>query len=126
MFPSTTETFGNVVLEAMASGTVPVCSDEGGASSSIKDNQNGIICKAKNSFDYSKKIIKLLNNSSELSRMSDNCVDYASTQTWENIFSNQYQGYLDVINNHAPKNIDWDHKKTTGYLQHTINSDLDG
>ncbi len=121
VFPSTTETFGNVVLEAMASGTVPVCSDEGGASSSIKDNQNGIICKAKNSFDYSKKIIKLLNNSSELLRMSDNCVNYASTQTWENIFSNQYQGYLDVINNHAPKNIHWHHKKTTGYLQHTIN-----
>lgn len=121
VFPSTTETFGNVVLEAMASGTVPVCSDEGGASSSIKNNHNGIICEAKNSFDFSKKIVKLLNNPSELARISYNCVDYASTQTWENIFSIQYQGYLDVINNHSLKNNRWDHQNSIGFLQHKIN-----
>ena len=31
-FPSGTETFGNVLLEAMASGTAPVCVNAGGPS----------------------------------------------------------------------------------------------
>jgi glycosyltransferase involved in cell wall biosynthesis len=105
VFPSTTETFGNVVLEAMACGTVPVCSDEGGASSSINNNQNGIICKARESFDFSKKILSLISNPTELQRISDNCIEYASKQSWNNIFSQQYQHYLDVINNHIAKNI---------------------
>lgn len=121
VFPSTTETFGNVVLEAIASGAIPICSDEGGASSSIKNNYNGIICKAKNSFDFSKKIISLLNNQSEIDRISANCIEYASTQTWENIFSIQYQNYIDVIKNHVRINIKLDYKKTTSYLQQIVN-----
>ncbi|MFZ1517917.1 MAG: glycosyltransferase family 1 protein [Ignavibacteriaceae bacterium] len=105
VFPSTTETFGNVVLEAMASGTIPICSDEGGASSSIKNNFNGITCKARDSFDFSKSILRLINSPFELKRISDNCVDYASTQSWDNIFSQQYQHYLDVIKNKTVDNI---------------------
>jgi len=105
VFPSTTETFGNVVLEAMASGTVPVCSNEGGASSSIINNHNGIICDAKNSFDYSKKILSLIDSQAELARISENCIDYASSQSWNNIFSIQYQHYLDVIKNKTTDNI---------------------
>ena len=100
VFPSTTETFGNVVLESMASGLVPVCSDEGGASNSIKHNQNGIVCKAKDSIDFSKQIISLLKDEERLKMLSVNCIDYASKQSWENIFSQQYQHYINVIENH--------------------------
>ena len=105
IFPSTTETFGNVVLEAMASGIIPVCSDEGGASSSITNNQNGIICESKNPFDFSKKIVNLLNNKPELERIAQNCIEYSSKQSWENIFLIQYQHYVDVINDYKFKNI---------------------
>lgn len=105
VFPSTTETFGNVVLESMASGLVPVCSDEGGASSSIKHNHNGLICKAKDPFDFSKQIISVLNNQNELNRLSENCIEYSSKQSWENIFSIQYQHYVDVIQNHRINNL---------------------
>lgn len=115
VFPSTTETFGNVVLEAMASGTVPICSDQGGASSSIKNNHNGIICKSCDSFDFSKRILNLINNQTELQRISENCIDYASSQSWNNIFSIQYQHYLDVIKHHSFKSISWDIKKAISY-----------
>ena len=105
VFPSTTETFGNVVLESMASGLVPVCSDEGGASSSIKQNYTGLICKAKDSFDFSKQIVSVLSNQNELNRLSTNCIEYASKQSWDNIFSQQYQFYLDVISNNKLNKI---------------------
>ncbi|MFZ1281947.1 MAG: glycosyltransferase family 1 protein [Ignavibacteriaceae bacterium] len=100
VFPSTTETFGNVVLESMASGLVPVCSNEGGASSSIKHNHNGIVCKAKDSIDFSKQIISLFKDEERLKMLSVNCIEYASKQSWVNIFSQQYQHYINVIENH--------------------------
>jgi phosphatidylinositol alpha 1,6-mannosyltransferase len=114
LFPSTTETFGNVVLEAMASGTVPVCSDEGGASSSIQNNYNGVICKAKDSFDFSKKILNLINDQDQLQRMANNCIKYASTQSWDSIFLMQYQHYLDVIFNRSINQII--SNKTNSYI----------
>jgi glycosyltransferase involved in cell wall biosynthesis len=109
------------VLEAMACGTVPVCSNEGGASSLITNNQNGIICKAKDSFDFSKKILSLINNQYELNRISENCIEYASKQSWGNIFSMQYQHYLDIIRQHSFKGIVWDSNKAINYLSHTMN-----
>ena len=121
VFPSTTETFGNVVLEAIASGSVPVCSDQGGASSSIKDNYNGIICRAGDSFDFSKKILTLINNQTELQRISENCIEYASKQSWNNIFSMQYQHYIEVIKQHSVKYFSWDSQKAINYLNNTIN-----
>jgi glycosyltransferase involved in cell wall biosynthesis len=41
LFPSTTETFGNVILEAMASGLVTVAFDYAAASLHLRDGQNG-------------------------------------------------------------------------------------
>jgi glycosyltransferase involved in cell wall biosynthesis len=43
LFPSTTDTFGNVVVEAMASGTPAVVSNFGGPRSIVKDESNGFI-----------------------------------------------------------------------------------
>lgn len=119
VFPSTTETFGNVVLESMASGLVPVCSDEGGASSSIKQNHNGVICKAKDSFEFSKRILALLKDQTELNRLSENCIEYASKQSWDNIFATQYQHYIDVIKNHSFETTIWENQNTFDYINNT-------
>jgi glycosyltransferase involved in cell wall biosynthesis len=43
LHPSTTETFGNVVLEAMASGLAIVCADAPSARTLIRDSETGII-----------------------------------------------------------------------------------
>ena len=44
LFPSETETFGNVTLEAMASGLAPVCADAAGSRSLIDDGRTGLLC----------------------------------------------------------------------------------
>ncbi len=46
VFPSTTDTFGNVVLEAQASGLPVIVSDQGGPRELLKDGQSGFIVKA--------------------------------------------------------------------------------
>jgi glycosyltransferase involved in cell wall biosynthesis len=42
VFPSTTDTFGNVVLEAQASGLPVIVSDEGGPKELMKDGVTGL------------------------------------------------------------------------------------
>lgn len=44
-FPSETETFGNVTLEAMASGLPPVCADAPGSSFLIEDGATGFLAR---------------------------------------------------------------------------------
>jgi glycosyltransferase involved in cell wall biosynthesis len=48
VFPSTTDTFGNVVLEAQASGLPVIVSDQGGPRELIRDGMSGFIVKANN------------------------------------------------------------------------------
>ncbi|MRR58078.1 MAG: glycosyltransferase [Deltaproteobacteria bacterium] len=46
VFPSTTDTFGNVVLEAQASGLPVIVSDEGGPKELLLDGVTGLVVKA--------------------------------------------------------------------------------
>lgn len=46
VFPSTTDTFGNVILEAQASGLPTVVSDVGGPRDLVSDGENGFVTKA--------------------------------------------------------------------------------
>jgi glycosyltransferase involved in cell wall biosynthesis len=45
VFPSLSETFGNVVLEAMASGVAPVAYDCAAAGLHVRDGENGIVLR---------------------------------------------------------------------------------
>lgn len=45
LFPSVTDTFGNVVLEAMASGVVPIVAEGPGPSSYVTHGTNAMVCK---------------------------------------------------------------------------------
>ncbi|MFM8789477.1 MAG: glycosyltransferase, partial [Chthoniobacterales bacterium] len=45
VFPSTTDTFGNVILEAQAAGLPCVVSDQGGPRELVSDGQDGFITR---------------------------------------------------------------------------------
>lgn len=60
LFPSETETFGNVVLEAQASGLIPIVSSKGGTKENLIDESTGFVIEGNNPFDYAQAIKKVL------------------------------------------------------------------
>lgn len=100
VFPSTTETFGNVTLESMAAGLPPVCVKEGGAYGIIQDGKTGFIAEPRNPEDIAAKINILLDNRELRENISFNAIQFARTQSWENNFERLFQSYRSIIRNY--------------------------
>src|SRR5690606_19708897 len=60
VFPSTTETLGNVVLEALASGIPAVVVDRGGPRDLILPGENGYVARANDPDDIAGRLEPLL------------------------------------------------------------------
>ncbi len=97
VFPSTTETFGNVTIEAMASGLVPVVADAGGSKSLVENGKNGFLTKPKDPDDISKKVILLLDNADLRERMRNAGLDFVKNFTWEKVFDGLLRIYLKML-----------------------------
>jgi len=85
IFPSITETFGNVVLEALASGLPAVVADAGGPKGIVTRSGGGFSVPAKDEEAFYEHISKLLNDDSLHSEMSNKAVQYANAESWEEI-----------------------------------------
>ena len=88
VFPSTTDTFGNVVLEAMASGVPVVVSDRGGPKEIVQHGRTGLVTKARDAADLLSGVERLMNDSTLRQEMSGHCRSYAEKQSWERIYLN--------------------------------------
>lgn len=82
IFPSISETFGNVVLEAMASGLVPVIADGGGSKDIVEDGINGFKCDPDDAHAYAEKIRLVIQNPTLQQRVSANAVDHSKAFNW--------------------------------------------
>lgn len=69
LFPSTTDTFGNVVLEAQASGLPVVVSDEGGPKELIINGKTGLVVEAHSSRSLIDAMTFFLNDRRNISQM---------------------------------------------------------
>lgn len=56
IFPSTTDTFGNVILEALASGLPCVVSDQGGPKDLVEPGRTGVITRALDVEDFARGV----------------------------------------------------------------------
>lgn len=97
LFPSITETFGNVNLEALASGLPIVAAAKGGQCGIIKEGETGFLVEPKNVDAFCEKISYLVNNPNILKKMSKNAVAYARTQKWETLCKEMFRSYERVV-----------------------------
>lgn len=93
VFPSTTETFGNVVLEALASGLPVVAANAGGPSDIIKNGKTGILVEPKNEEAFFSQITLLLDDHLLYKTMQTNALEYAKSQNWESLCHELFEQY---------------------------------
>jgi phosphatidylinositol alpha 1,6-mannosyltransferase len=96
VFPSTTETFGNVTLEAMASGLPPVCARKGGAGGLITPGVTGMLAEPQDAGDLARHIEFLLDLPVERRRIAEAALRFAREQSWDNIFARLFARYGEV------------------------------
>ncbi|MFK4427368.1 glycosyltransferase family 4 protein [Bacillus sp. RC51] len=97
VFPSPTETFGNVVLESLACGTPVIGANSGGVKNIIKNEKTGFLCEPKNVDSFLSSIYYLLNNEERLKQMGVAASSYAKSQSWDEIFHNLLNQYEEVL-----------------------------
>jgi glycosyltransferase involved in cell wall biosynthesis len=86
VFPSTTDTFGNVILEAQACGLPVVVSDSGGPKELVQDQANGLITKSHDVEDFARAIRALVTNPSLRERMSSSARNSVIDLSWPSAF----------------------------------------
>ncbi|MCW8899867.1 MAG: glycosyltransferase family 1 protein [Gammaproteobacteria bacterium] len=85
IFPSMTETFGNVILEAMASGLGVIAYNYAAANTHIKHNENGQVARFDDAQNFTENACRYLNNALLLKKLRMNASRYASGQSWAEI-----------------------------------------
>lgn len=83
VFPSISETYGNVVVEAMASGCIPVIARGGGSQSLVQDGVTGYLCEPNNPTDYINNIDKVLADSHAREKMQEEGYKYTAKLDWD-------------------------------------------
>lgn len=87
VFPSTTDTFGNVILEAQASGLPVVVSDSGGPKELVAHNGNGLITRSHNVEDLTDAIRALVSDQALRERMANSARESVTDRSWPRAFA---------------------------------------
>jgi len=86
VFPSTTDTFGNVILEAQACGLPVVVSDSGGPKELVEHTANGLITKSHDVEDFVHAIRALVTDSALRERMGRSARQSVIDRSWPSAF----------------------------------------
>ncbi|WP_294347113.1 glycosyltransferase family 1 protein [uncultured Sphingobacterium sp.] len=85
VFPSVSETYGNVVVEALASGLPCVIADGGGSASLIQHGKNGFKCQPENAAGYVYYLKKILSDASLKKNLITEGLSYVGQLDWNRL-----------------------------------------
>lgn len=97
VFASETETFGNVVLEALASGVPAVVANSGGVTETVVPGRTGVLAPPGDLVAFSDACVGLLENEDERRRLGDGARSEALSRDWTAVLD----GVLDVYRDAA-------------------------
>ncbi|WP_297510358.1 glycosyltransferase family 1 protein [uncultured Caulobacter sp.] len=94
--PSTTETFGNVNLEAMASGLAMVCADAPNTRALLRDGRNAKLC-ADAPEAYAEALTTLLLDDAERRRLAAEALERSAAYRWAEILDEVVDVYAEAL-----------------------------
>ena len=94
VFPSHTDTFGNVVLEALASGVPAIVTPDGGPRTIVRDGETGRIAP---DAQFTAAITEILADSARHAKMREAARAYALTASWDSVFEGVYAAYQRLL-----------------------------
>ncbi len=90
VFPSHTDTFGNVVLEALASGVPAIVTPDGGPAHIVQDGETGRIAR---DGEFAAVIAETLRDADQLAAMRIAAREYALRCSWDAVFDRVVAAY---------------------------------
>ncbi|WP_263366638.1 glycosyltransferase [Edaphobacter bradus] len=96
VFPSHTDTFGNVVLEALASGVPAIVTLDGGPKYIVRDGVTGFV---RPDAGFAEAIASLVRDRARLDAMRAGAREYALGCSWDAVFGRVYDGYWTALPN---------------------------
>ncbi len=90
VFPSHTDTFGNVVLEALASGVPAIVTPDGGPKYIVRERETGFV---REDNGFADAVIELARDRGQLCRMGRAAREYALGCSWDAVFERVYAAY---------------------------------
>lgn len=100
---SVTETFGNVTLEAMASGLPLVCADATGSRSLVRRGKNGFLAASVTAAAFAEELEKLIDDPTLRTKMAQASTEFSDDYTWPSVLGRLHQQYCDVLENRGAK-----------------------
>jgi phosphatidylinositol alpha 1,6-mannosyltransferase len=101
VFPSHTDTFGNVVLEALASGVPAIVTPDGGPRYIIHDTADDLATgRIVPDEQFTAVIAALISDPAAHTRMRQAARAYALTASWDAVFEGVYSGYQVMLPAH--------------------------
>lgn len=94
VFPSHTDTFGNVVLEALASGVPAIVTLDGGPRYIVRENETGHVVPDEG---FTAAILQVMANPQVHQAMREAARAYALTASWDAVFEGVYAGYQGIL-----------------------------
>jgi glycosyltransferase involved in cell wall biosynthesis len=91
VFPTRAESFGQVVMEAMACGTPTVSFDVGGVPDMVRPGVTGLLAKAEDPASLREAIVAILNDKERRERMTKQCRDIAVREYGLEVQARNYQ-----------------------------------
>jgi phosphatidylinositol alpha 1,6-mannosyltransferase len=94
VFPSHTDTFGNVVLEALASGVPAIVTPDGGPPSIVREGKTGFIARDE---DFAAAAARIISDPVLHANMHQAARLDGLSASWDSIFDAVYEGYRTIL-----------------------------